>query len=315
MHRPDTPIIAILGPTGSGKSRLAMDLASQYRGEILSCDALQVYRHMNIGTAKPGAEEQAQIPHHLIDLREPGEDFSAGDYQRVGRAILDDVRRRGAVPIVTGGTGFYFRALIEGLFEGPGRSEDPRARMCHIISKKGARALHRALRRIDPVSAARIMESDGSRIIRAYEVYLLTGKTMAWWQQQPRDEIRGYRCLKLGILWPRDILYERIEERVDDMFAKGFLDEVRDLMGRCDRGSQAFKAIGYREISAHLEGRCSLEMAMEDMKRESRRYAKRQMTWFRRDREVVWLDAACGWEALTKDASDLVSRFLQTAGK
>jgi tRNA dimethylallyltransferase len=310
MHDRETPIIAILGPTGSGKSRLAMDLAMAFRGEILSCDALQVYRHMDIGTAKPGAEDRARVAHHLIDLREPAEDFSAGEYQRLGRQVLNDLRRRGVLPFVTGGTGFYFRALIEGLFEGPGRSEDLRARMHRILRKKGARILHRALRHVDPVSADRIMESDASRIIRAYEVYLLTGKTMAWWQEQPRDELHGYRCLKLGLLWPREMLFHRIEERVNEMFARGFLDEVRDLMGRYDRQSQAFKAIGYREVSTYLDGSCRLEQAIEDMKRESRRYAKRQMTWFRRDQEITWLDATCDWEKLTDEASRQIARFL-----
>jgi tRNA dimethylallyltransferase len=308
-----TPIIAILGPTGSGKSRLALDLATAFRGEILSCDALQVYRHMNIGTAKSGPEELAQIPHHLLDLREPGEDFSAGDYQRLGREVLEDLRRRHVVPLVVGGTGFYFRALIEGLFIGPGRSEELRARMRRIVARKGSPALHRALMRVDPISAGRIMASDASRIIRAYEVYLLTGKTMAWWQEQPRDEIRGYQCLKLGIRWPREALYHRIDERVDVMFAKGFLQEVQSLMERFEPGSQAFKAIGYREVSSFLSGHSSLQQATEDMKRESRRYAKRQLTWFRRDEAIIWLDAAIGWDTLMKDAFQHVSRFLARA--
>jgi tRNA dimethylallyltransferase len=310
MPMPDKPIIAILGPTASGKSRLAFELAKTLKGEIINCDALQVYRHMDIGTAKPGTEERTQVPHHLIDLREPGEDFSAGDYQRLGRAALDDLRDRGIVPIVAGGTGFYFRALIDGLFEGPGRSEELRTRMRRIVAKRGASALHRALERVDPVCAGRIMPSDASRTIRAYEVFLLTGKTMAWWQEQPRDQIRGYRCLRLGILWPREVLYRRIEDRVDEMFTKGLVNEVRKLLSRFDRQSQAFKAIGYREVSSYLDGSCTLDQAIEDMKRESRRYAKRQMTWFRREKNMIWLDATCSWEELTARALQHAMQFL-----
>ena len=268
-----------------------MDLAAALGGEIISCDALQVYRHMDIGTAKPTPAERAQVPHHMIDLRDPGQDFSAGDYQRLAREALSAISSRGRLPFVAGGTGFYFLALMEGLFEGPGRSEKLRLRMRRIVDSRGAPSLHRALQRVDPASAARIMPTDVSRIIRAYEVHLLTGKTMSWWQNQPRDALRGYRSLRLGIHWPRETLYQRIDQRVEQMLHSGFVEEVRSLIEHYPRSCQAFNAIGYRQIAACLEEQSKLEQAVEETRRESRRYAKRQLTWFARTRRLY------GWRA------------------
>jgi len=305
------PIVALLGPTGSGKSRLAMDLAIALGGEIISCDALQVYRHMDIGTAKPTREERARVPHHMLDLRDPGQDFSAGDYQRLAREALSEISLRGRLPLLVGGTGFYFRALIDGLFEGPGRSDELRSRMRRIVDSRGAPSLHRALQRVDPQSAGRIMPTDASRIIRAYEVYFLTGKTMSWWQDQPRDALRGYRSLRLGISWPRDTLYQRINDRVEQMLQAGFVGEVKELLKQHPRSSQAFKAIGYRQIAAYLEGQCKLEQAVEEIQRESRRYAKRQLTWFHSDPQIVWLEASLGPEELAAQGLKLIRDFLE----
>lgn len=310
MIRNEYPVIALLGPTGSGKSGLAMELAAALGGEIISCDALQVYRHMDIGTAKPTPDERAQVPHHMLDLRDPGEDFSAGDYQRLAREALSAISSRGRLPFVAGGTGFYFRALMEGLFEGPGRSEELRSRMRRIVDSRGAPSLHRALQRVDRAAAARIMPADASRIIRAYEVYLLTGKTMSWWQDQPRDALRSHRCLRLGICWPRETLYQRINERVEQMFRSGFVEEVRSLLEHFPRSCQAFKAIGYRQIAAYLEGQSTLEQTEEETRRESRRYAKRQLTWFRADPQIIWLDGTLGPEELTAQALRRIRDFL-----
>lgn len=304
------PVIALLGPTGSGKSGLAMDVAAELRGEIISCDALQVYRNMDIGTAKPTREERARVPHHMLDLRDPGQDFSAGDYQRLAREALSEISNRGRLPLVVGGTGFYFRALMDGLFEGPGRSDELRSRMRPIVESRKAPSLHRALRRVDRQTADRIMPTDVSRIIRAYEVYLLTGKTMSWWQDHPRDALRGYRSLRLGISWPRETLYQRINERVEQMFGAGFVEEVRGLLDQYPRSSQAFKAIGYRQIAAYLEGQSKLEQAVEETQRESRRYAKRQLTWFRSDPQIVWLEGTVGPEELTAQALRHIRDFL-----
>jgi tRNA dimethylallyltransferase len=304
------PAIAILGPTGSGKSALGMALAERFRGEIVVCDALQVYRHMDVGTAKPGTEERGRISHHMLDLREPGEDFSAGDYLRLGREALVSIRSRENIPFLVGGTGFYFRALTDGFFEGPGRSEELRERMRRIIAKRGPATIHRALRRVDPQAAARLAPADADRNIRAYEIYLATGQTMSGWQSRPKEPLQGFRWRKLGILWPRPQLYARIDRRVEEMIRHGFVEEVGSLMTFFPPDCHAFKAIGYRQITAYLQGKCNLDRAVEDIQRESRRYAKRQTTWFRSDPEILWLDASLGQETLLEIATEAVAGFL-----
>jgi tRNA dimethylallyltransferase len=307
----NNPGIIILGPTASGKSRLAIALALQFHGEIVSCDALQVYRDMDIGTAKMAPSEQKGIRHHMLDVQDPGRDFSAGDYQRMARVLIREIDQRGNLPFVVGGSGFYLRALIEGLFEGPGRSEELRKRMREIIARKGSGILHRALQRVDPQSAARIAELDAERIIRAYEVYLASGKSMDWWQQQRRDAFHGFRWLKIGIAIPREQLYQRINERVEEMFKSGLLKEVQGLLEKNSRTSQAFKAIGYRQAAEHLDGHISLQQAIEDTQKESRHYAKRQLTWFRADTEIVWLDGQLDPDDLQIRAAELIDEFLK----
>ncbi len=310
MTASDYPAIAVLGPTASGKTRLGMAIAERFHGEIISCDALQVYRFMDIGTAKATQPERARIPHHMLDLKEPGEDFSAGEYQRVARESLSAIRARGTLPVVVGGTGFYLRALTDGLFQGPGRSEAIRCRLRRILQRRGPVRLYRALERVDPQTAARLAPTDSARMIRAYEVYLLTGRNMHWWQSRPRDALLCYHWLKLGIAVPREILYERINQRVEEMFNQGFVEEVRGLLERFPRDCQAFKAIGYREIASFLEGKLSMQQAIEETQRESRRYAKRQMTWFRSDPSIVWLEGTRGAEYLESEASRLAAEFL-----
>ena len=307
----ENPGIVILGPTASGKSRLALALAIQFQGEIVSCDALQVYRHMDIGTAKVSPVQQRQVRHHLLDVQDPDQDFSAGDYQRLARAAIQDIRERGHLPIVAGGTGFYLRALIEGLFEGPSRNEELRARMRKIVERKGPGILHRALRKVDPQCAAKIAEADAERTIRAYEVYLATGKSMSWWQQQPRDAFQGYRWLKIGIDVPRERLYQRINQRVEEMFRGGLLEETKGLLAQFPKTSQAFKAIGYRQAVDYFNGRLSLDQAIEETQKLTRHYAKRQMTWFRSDPGIIWLDDADEPDALLQLAATKVTEFLQ----
>ena len=304
------PAIAVIGPTASGKTVLAEALAERFHGEIVTCDALQVYRHMDIGTAKPSAREREKIPHHMLDLREPGDDFSAGDYQRFGRDALRAVAASGLIPFVVGGTGFYLRALIDGLFEGPGRSDALRARMHRIAAGRGTARLHHALRRVDPQIAARLAPADAERIIRAYEIYLLSGRTMSWWQSRPRNRLEGFRWLKLGIRWPRPELYARIDRRVEEMFARGFIEEVQALMGRFPKSCHALKAIGYRQISRYLEGAISREQAIEETQVESRHYAKRQLTWFRTQPEIIWLDGQNDDGQLQNEAGRRIEEFL-----
>ncbi len=312
MH--EYPGIAILGPTASGKSQLGITLALRFQGEIVSCDALQVYRGMNIGTAKVTAAERTLVRHHMLDLRDPGEDFSAGDYQRLAREALNEIRNCSSLPFIVGGTGFYLKALIDGLFEGPSRSEELRTRMRKIISRRSSKILHRALRRVDPQSADRIAENDSERIIRAYEVYLTTGKSISLWQQQPRDALQGYRWLKLGIDIPRQLLYERINRRVEEMFKNGLPAEVENLLKSFPRTSQAFKAIGYRQTAEYLEGKLTLVQAIEAAQMESRRYAKRQITWFRSIPDILWLDGRLDSDELRKTAEIHINEFLRSAG-
>lgn len=304
------PAVVILGPTASGKTQLGIALALRFKGEIISCDALQVYRQMNIGTAKASPAEQQKIRHHMLDLRNPDEDFSAGEYQRLSREALRSIHQSGHIALVVGGTGLYLRAMIDGLFEGPAKSESLRRRMRRIIERKSSRTLHKALRRIDPQSAARIAETDGARIIRAYEVYLVSGKPMSWWQRQPRNALKGYRWLKLGIDVPRELLYSRIDRRVEEMFKIGLVEEVQELLAKFPRDSHAFKAIGYRQAADYVEGRVALGQAIADTKTESRRYAKRQLTWFGSDPDIIWLDGQAGSSELEKMAAAQIEIFL-----
>jgi len=287
-----------------------MALAKEFGGEIVGCDALQIYRHMDIGTAKPTTADRHAVPHHMIDLRDPGEDFSAGDYQRLGRDALNQIVRQGRLPIVAGGTGFYLRALIDGLFAGPGRSEAMRVRLRRIIERRGSERLHRILLHSDPRAAARISPADGARIIRALEVIWTTGTALSKWQERPRESLAGFRWLRLGIAWPRDELYRRIDRRVEEMFEAGFAGEVRSLLSRFPRDCHAFKAIGYRQSALHLEGLLTLEEARADTQRETRRYAKRQMTWFRSDPSIIWLECRADPSELLLLASEEVRRFL-----
>jgi tRNA dimethylallyltransferase len=306
----EKPGIIIVGPTASGKSRLAIGLARRFGGEIVSCDALQLYRYMNIGTAKTPPNEREGIRHHMLDVQDPDRDFSAGDYQRMARESLREIEDRANLPFVVGGTGFYLRALIDGLFDGPSRSEEMRARMRRILQRKGSGILHRSLRRVDPNAAARIAETDAERILRAYEVYLVSGKSMSWWQRQPRNALRGYRWLKIGIHVPRERLYRKINQRTEKMFQAGLLEETRELLKKFPRESHAFKAIGYRQAAEYLNCRISLEQAVEEAKKQSRRYAKRQLTWFRSDPDILWLDGELCLDDLQEKAVDLVAQFL-----
>jgi tRNA dimethylallyltransferase len=308
------PGIVIVGPTASGKSRLGISLAMRFDGEIISCDALQLYRRMDIGTAKVTAAERGQVPHHMLDLLEPTQEFSAGAFQNLARKSLEEIRGRGRIPFIVGGTGFYLRALLEGLFDGPSREETLRARMRKIIERKGPKALHRALKRIDPQSAEKIAEADGERVIRACEIFLVSGHPMSWWQRQPRNALEGYRWLQIGIHIPRERLYERINARVEEMFQSGFLEEVQALTARYPRNSPAFKAIGYRQTVDFIDGKCSLEEAVENTKMESRRYAKRQMTWFRRDSAIRWIEDEDEPEKLRATAEAMVEEFLGETG-
>jgi tRNA dimethylallyltransferase len=303
------PLVAIVGPTASGKSSLAVWLAERLGGEVLACDSTQVYRYFDIGTAKPTADERRGIPHHLIDLLEPDELITAGEYRRLAVAALEDVRRCGRLPIFTVGTGLYLRALLEGLADAPARSEELRARLAESARERGAEYLHRILARLDATAAARIAPRDDPKLIRAIEICLLTGKPITEVHRAGRAPLEGYRPIKLGLNPPREELRERIARRVRAMLEQGWLAELDSLAARgISSAARPFGFIGYRELAAHREGKMTLDEAAAAIEMATRRYAKRQMTWFRKERGVEWF-AGFGDDPLI---STTVLRFLES---
>jgi tRNA dimethylallyltransferase len=285
-----------------------MYLAESFGGEIVSYDSVQIYKHLDIGTAKPTLEERARVPHHLIDIREPSETFNAGDYQREGRRILRDVTSRGRLPILVGGTGLYLRALTEGLFSGPQRSQALRDRLEAIANRKGREHLHRILQRLDPAAGSRIMPRDKPKVIRALEVRLETGEALtAHLSQKPRDPISGYAIQFVGLNPSRDELYARIDERVVRMFKAGLVQEVRQLLEQgLPRSAKVLEAIGYRHVLSYLDSGHRREDTIRLIQRDTRRYAKRQLTWFRRQADVQWFSGPGDRE----DIQNLVHQFV-----
>ncbi|MFN8005521.1 MAG: tRNA (adenosine(37)-N6)-dimethylallyltransferase MiaA [Terriglobia bacterium] len=285
------PLVVVLGPTMSGKSGLAVELAKQFSGEVLSCDSVQVYKGFNIGTAKLTPLQQQQIPHHLIDIVEPAQLFTAGDYARIGREVLADVSQRRQLPIIAGGTGLYLRALLEGLFEGPKRSEALRLELTELASLKGVEYLHGTLMEVDPGSAQRISPQDQAKLIRALEVFYLTAKPLSQHWLKGRDPLQGYRVLKLGLNPPRQQLYQAIDLRVEQMFNEGLVEEVQSLLAKTGSSTaNAFQSLGYSQTIRYLQGELDLVEAISLTQQGTRHYAKRQMTWFRKEKNVHWLE-------------------------
>lgn len=282
-------LVVILGPTASGKSELGIHLAEQLGGEILVCDSTQVYRHFDIGTAKVPPAERRGIAHHLIDLVEPEEVFTAGDYRRRALEVLEDVRGRRKVPILTAGTGLYLRALLEGLADAPTRSDELRGRLRNKAGPRDAQYLHRLLARLDPETATRIAPRDTQKIIRAIEIRMLAGKGVADVHRAGRTALEGYEIRKIGLLPPRPALHSRIDARVISMIEAGWIEEVRRLI---DHGVPAdakpFQFIGYAELRACLEGSLGRDAAIKEIQQSTRQFAKRQVTWFRREKQVEW---------------------------
>jgi len=288
---PDSlPLVAIVGPTASGKSTLAVALARKLGGEVLACDSTQVYKGFNIGTAKPTAEERSGVPHHLLDLVDPSFPFTAGEYRGRAVTVLEDLRQRARLPILTVGTGLYLRALLEGLSDVPARSEELRARLEAGADAHSLQYLHRVLRRLDPEAALRIGSRDRPKMIRAIEVCLLTGRPLSEVHRSGRAPLEGYYPIKIGLQPPRAALYERIERRVHTMLQRGWLDEVASLVRTgVAQNSKPFDFIGYSELQAHLDGTVTLAAATKAITQSTRRYAKRQLTWFRKEPLVHWL--------------------------
>jgi tRNA dimethylallyltransferase len=288
----DPLAVIILGPTGSGKTALSLALAERFNGEIVSCDSVAVYRGMELGTAKPTLAERARVPHHLIDVTTPDQPFTAGEYSRQARAAMRDIASRGMLPLVTGGTGLYLRALTEGLFPGPARQEGLRARLTRSRDRHGEAWLYRVLRRLDPASAERIHANDTPKLIRAIEVCVAGRKPMSAVLATPgaaRDPLTGFRLLRIGLDPPRAALYDRLNRRAAAMFADGLVDEVRNLFERYG-AVKALDSLGYRQALRVLRDLWSAEEAVAPAQQGHRNYAKRQLTWFRREPEVHWLE-------------------------
>jgi tRNA dimethylallyltransferase len=303
----DPLAVLLLGPTGSGKTALSLALGERFGGEIVSCDSVAVYRGMDIGTAKPSAEERARIPHHLIDVAEPDQPFTAGEYSRRARAALKEIAERGGLPIVTGGTGLYLRALTEGLFAGPERRDDLRERLNRSRERHGEGWLHRLLLRLDPASATRIHANDAPKLIRAIEVCVAARKPLS--DVLARDPLTGFRLLRIGLNPPRAALYSNLDLRCVAMFEGGLVEETRELLARYGP-VRALGSLGYRQALAVLTGGVSEEAAIAAARQGHRNYAKRQMTWFRREPEVHWIEGFGGESETMSAASELVEADL-----
>jgi tRNA dimethylallyltransferase len=299
----DPLVVLLLGPTGSGKTALSLALAERFSGEIVSCDSVAVYRGMDLGSAKPSVQEQARIPHHLIDVSDPDQPFTAGEYSRQARAALGDIAARGRLPIVTGGTGLYLRALTDGLFAGPERQIDLRARLQRSHQNRGPAWLHRLLERLDPESAARIHANDTPKLIRAIEVCLAGRKPMS--QVLARDPLTGFRLLRIGLNPPRQALYAHLDQRCAGMFAAGLVNETRGLLDRFGP-VKALDSLGYRQARAVQAGLLSEEAAIAAAQQGHRNYAKRQLTWFRREPDVHWIAGFGGEPETLRAATELV---------
>jgi tRNA dimethylallyltransferase len=285
------PFPIIIGPTAGGKTALAVEVAQRAGGEVVSADSILIYRGLNIGSAKPTADEQRGIPHHLIDIAEPTDAFSVSDWLRRAEETIAGIRARGCLPVVVGGTHLYVKALLEGLFEGPGADAALREQL-HALPVGELRA---ELERIDPATAARLHPNDARRAVRAVEVYRLTGKRVSDLREQWDTGASRADCVLVGLSWPSELINPRINARVKQMIAGGLVDEARALHDAGRLGPQAREALGYKQLVAHFEGRCSLDEAIEQIKIETRRFAKNQRTWARRlrvTRGSVWIDAA-----------------------
>jgi tRNA dimethylallyltransferase len=299
-------LVVILGPTAVGKTAVGLRVAEQIGGEIISADSAAVYRGMDIGTAKPTAEERARVRFHLIDVADPDEPFTAAKFRELALEAIRDIQARGKRVLIVGGTGLYLRVLLHGFsLAPPPRDPTIRKRLQQEAREQGLPALYARLQQVDPQAAARIHPNDAVRIIRALEVYEMTGKPVSEWQHRADSELPA---LKLGLTMPRPLLYRRINERVDQMMAQGFLQEVQNLLSKgYNRDLPALKGLGYRHLIAYLMGEMGLEEAVALWKRDTRRFAKRQMTWFRREPGVLWLDASDGVDATAQRIVQLIN--------
>lgn len=303
------PLIILTGPTAVGKTALSIGLAKALNGEIISADSMQVYRHMDIGSAKVTKEEMKGIPHHLIDVLEPEEEFNVTRFQAMAREAMEGIYGRGRVPIVTGGTGFYIQALLYDIdFKENGGDGSIRRELERLGAEKGSGYLHEMLAKIDPESAGAIHANNRKRVIRAIEYYRLTGEPISLHNRMEREKESPYRFYYYVMNCGRRLLYERIDRRVDLMMEEGLVEEVKKLkaMG-CSRGMVSMQGLGYKEILDYLDGKCTLEEAVYVLKRDTRHFAKRQLTWFKRERDVRWLHL----EAFGMDRSKIMEHIIE----
>jgi tRNA dimethylallyltransferase len=307
----DAPLIVLAGPTASGKTSLAIQLAGQFNGEIVSCDSVAVYREMEIGTAKPSHQERALVQHHMIDIAWPDQACTAGDYSRQAREALAGITERGRLPIVAGGTGLYLRALIDGLFPAPPQKPGRRERLRQLAATRGAAYLHRLLTRLDQVAAAAIHVNDVPKVVRAIEVSLAAKQPLTEQWQKGREALTGYRILRLGLNPPRTRLYERINQRAAAMFDRGLIEETERLVDRYGYTCRPLTSLGYAEAVAVLQNQLTREQAVTQAQQGHRNYAKRQLTWFRREPQMHWLQGCGGDKDITEQATHLVSQRLR----
>lgn len=304
-------LMVLLGPTASGKTALSLHLAERLQGEIVSCDSVAVYREFEIGTAKPSREERRRVPHHLIDIAGPDEVITAGDYSRLARQAVGEVAARGHLPIVVGGSGLYLRALVEGLFPGPPRSEALRARLRERAADRGPDYLHRLLRRFDQAAAQTIHANDVPKVVRALEVSISARAPMTGLWQKGRDPLRGFSILRIGLNPDREALYQRINQRARAMFSSGLLEETRTLAARYGVSAWPLSSLGYKQAMQHLRGEMSLDQAITAAQQGHRNYAKRQMTWFRREPDVHWIAGFGSDPAVQQEIENLIIARVQ----
>lgn len=298
----DPLLVVILGPTASGKTSLSLALAEKFNGEIVNCDSVAMYRVFDIGTAKPSAAERARVPHHLFDVVDPAQEMTAGEYARQARQVLAEIKLRQHLPIVVGGTGLYLRALLEGLFPGPQRSEELRARLRETAAKRGSDYLHRILSRLDGAAAEKIHGNDIPKLIRAIEVCLASRQKMSDLWQQGREPLQGFCILRLGLDPDRAALYDRINQRASQMFDAGLIEETKHLLEKYGAGAGPLASLGYRQVVQFLCGELTRDQALQAAQQAHRNYAKRQMTWFRREPEVEWLKGFGDEAAIQQEA-------------
>jgi len=306
--QPEPLLVVVLGPTASGKTALSLALAERFSGEIVNCDSVALYRDFDIGTAKPSSSERARARHHLFDCVAPTSYMTAGEYARQARQVLEEIKARGQVPILVGGTGLYLRALLEGLFPGPPRSELLRERLRERQTSVGSNYLYRILRRLDRAAAQKIHANDTPKLIRAIEVCLASRQKMTeLWQERGRESLRGFRIVRLGLDPDRQALYSRINHRAQEMFEAGLVEETQRLREKYGVAAAPLSSLGYKQAMQFLNGEIPREQAQQAAQQAHRNYAKRQMTWFRREPEVHWLRGFGDDAQLQREAAALVS--------